>query len=234
MSLIDWAIHLVDVGLFFLLGEKWLRKTTTGERLMSLFESGIANLVQARADAELRSEVSALQKFFIWVGSALIPVMLLTSYFEFLTLHLSLAIIFITAMFGAASLEWTFQHRVALRSFLSLRAIVILVLTLVAMVLAVKPMMDPHLVFILRTLGLTAPSEGLIYVLFIGLLAGAFLFMYLSLWVMCGSVSFLIVGLIYAASCVSRLLVRSVTKDLAWQLAFLTAVLIRLTKPFLR
>ena len=234
MSLIDWIIHFVDVSLFFLLEEKWLRKTATGEQLMSLFESGVANWVQARADAELRAEVSALQKFFIWVGSALIPVMLLTAYFGFLTLHLSLAIIFITAMFGAASLEWTFQHRVALRSFLSLRAIVILVLTLVAMVLEVKPMMDPNLVFILQTLGLTTPSEGLVYVLFIVLLIAAFLFIYFSIWVMCGSVSFLIVGLIYAASRVSRFLVRRVTKDLAWQLAFLTAVLIRLFRPLLR
>jgi hypothetical protein len=234
MSLIDWIIHVVDVSLFFLLGEKWLRKTTTGEHLMRLFESGIAHWVQARADAELRAEVSALQKFFIWVGGVLMPVMLLTSYFEFLTLHLSLSTIFITAMFGAASLEWTFQHRVALGSFLSLRALVILTLTLVSMVLAVKPMMDPTLVLLLQVLGLGTPSEGLVYALFIALLIIAFLFMYLGLWVMCGSVSFLIVGLIYTASCVSRFLVRRVTKDLAWQLAFLTAVLIRLTKPFLR
>jgi hypothetical protein len=102
------------------------------------------------------------------------------------------------------------------------------------MVLEVKPMMDPNLVFILQTLGLTTPSEGLVYVLFIVLLIAAFLFIYFSIWVMCGSVSFLIVGLIYAASRVSRFLVRRVTKDLAWQLAFLTAALIRLIKPFLR
>jgi hypothetical protein len=73
-----------------------------------------------------------------------------------------------------------------------------------------------------------ANTSGLVYALFVALLTIAFLFMYLGFWVMCGSVSFLIVRLIYTASCVSRFLVRGVTEDVAWQLAFLTAVLIRL------
>jgi hypothetical protein len=247
ISLINWLIHILDVSLYFCLGQTWLRRTKKGEYLINLVESGVANWVHRRANAELRAEVSALQKFFV---QSLI-VLFLTLFFLAISplknlpvvqlIMGSLRISSLIAFIGLVSLDWTFQQRYTLRSYLRsllvLRAILIFALAFVLTVLTVKPMLEQPLILISQSLGWGIPSEGLIYafIIIMGIVATLLgvLIGFIGGWVFFGGLSFLIVGMLYTTSLLSRFLVAKVNHDLAWQLVFLASVLIRFIKPLL-
>jgi hypothetical protein len=97
--------------------------------------------------------------------------------------------------------------------------------------------MEPVVIHIAQAYGWSIPTENFIYALIgimgiISMLLGV-LMMYLWGWVIFGFLSFLIIGMLYLMRLLSRFLVAKVNHDLAWQLVFLAAVLIRLIKPLL-
>ena len=155
--------------------------------------------------------------------------------------HPNLRISSLIAFIGLVSLDWTFQQRYTLRSYLRsllvLRAILIFALAFVLTVLTVKPMLEQPLILISQSLGWGIPSEGLIYafIIIMGIVATllGLLIGFIGGWVFFGGLSFLIVGMLYTTSLLSRFLVAKVNHDLAWQLVFLASVLIRFIKPLL-
>jgi hypothetical protein len=58
----------------------------------------------------------------------------------------------------------------------------------------------------------------------------AALFGYLWGWVLFGGLSFFIVGMIYITSFLSRFLIKTVNRDVAWLLVFLASALLKIRK----
>jgi hypothetical protein len=239
LPLVSFFINLADVFLYILLGEKWFRRTKQGEQLINLFESGIANWIHTRANASLREEVLALEKFFVWsfLGLAVVAIILGHFNLNFPDLRRSLQYTMLVAIFGFVSLDWTFHAGYKLRSFLGLREIVIIILSCVLTFFVAKSVMTEVLLHIFQNAGWGVPSDALLTAIFIVFLIISLIFMlffgYLSLWVVFGGLSFVIVGLIYVASLLSRFMVKKVSRDLAWQFLFALSILIRCLKNFL-
>jgi hypothetical protein len=243
MRLIDGVSHFLDVSFFLVLGHKWLLPTQSGGHLVTIFESGIASWVYTRANTALLAEVSALQTFFTQSSGVVIAALIVLAISPFKNLPVvqqimgSLRIILLIACVGWVSLDWTFNHRASIRSSLTLRNILTLALAVVTTILIAKPVTERFLIQISQAQGWGLSSGVLvdtltIIVLIVVLLFGA-LFAYMWFWVFFGGLSFCIVGMIYATSLLSGLLIRTVNRDVAWELVFLASVLFKAIKPLL-
>jgi hypothetical protein len=243
MPLINVLMNLSDVIFFVLLGENRLKKTKTGEQLFKRLESGIVSWTHTRANAEILAEVSALKKFFLRSAVIISIVLFLLTNSPLQNLPVvqqiivSLGIIFLIACVGLSSLDWTFNHRSSIRDFLGFKTVFVLATTLAFVALTAKPSLEPALVELFKAKGFGTPAEYEVN-FFISLLLGVsliviiFLF-YIFAWVSFGGLSFLIVGMIYITSLLSKLIIKTVNRDAAWALVFLASVLIRILKNFL-
>ena len=205
LSFGGWIAHLADIILTLYMGQSWWDWSKKGEHLKKLFESGITKWVQARADAEISKEVVALQKFFIKSSIVLfiIPV-LVGSLFRNVPvveqISASLIGICFISMIGYSSLEWTFQHRATIQSFVGIKAFVILTLAMMMAALATRKGLEQIYTNIWQANGWSILPEPQLYFLIaltIFISVGLFvLFSYIMGWVFFGGVSFLIVGIL--------------------------------------
>ena len=247
LSLSNWIVHLADIFLAFYVGQSQWDWTKNGAHIKKRLESGVTKWVQARADAEVRAEVAALQRL-ITKSIGVIMLIILPLIISLIILPLdnlpivqqivgSLQFIFLIAFIGWVSLDWTFQHRPALRSSLELDNIFIFVLALVVTGTIATPSLKQLFIKLWEANGWGTPSEGLIYVLILAfmIVSGIFilLFAYLVGWAVFGGLSFLIVSLLYVISFLSRMLVTKMTRQSAMMLVFFIWILIRFIKPLL-
>jgi hypothetical protein len=243
MPSFDWISNFLDVIFYLLLGHKWLIPTERGGRLLKIFESGIANWFRARANTEILEEVSSLKNFFIRSMRVVIPAVILlaiTPLQKFPVVQQiigSLGIIFLIAYVGWVSLDWTFDHRSSILSSFDPTFIISLALTVVAMILIVTPVLEQLLIRISQAQGWGLFSgvlvNTLIVIFWIVFFMFCALFFYISNWAIFGALSFFMVGAIYITSFLSRFLIKTVNRDVAWVLVFLASALIKIRKNLL-
>jgi hypothetical protein len=243
LSLSNWIVHLADIFLAFYVGQSQWDWTKNGAHIKERLESGITKWVQARADAEVRAEIAALQRLFAKSGFIILLTLVILSILHLHKLPVmqtimgSLVLIFLIVLIAWTSLDWTFQHKSTLRESLGLRNIVILVIAFVMAGIIAAPHLKQLFINLWEANGWNTPSEGLIYALIIAFMIVSAIFfllgVYITGWAMFGGLSFVIVGLLYAIGLLSRILVTKMTRQSAMMLVFFIWILIRLIKPLL-
>jgi len=174
MPSLDWISNFLDVIFYLLLGHKWLIPTQRGGRLLKIFESGIANWFRARANTEILEEVSSLKNFFIQSLRVVILALILLAITPLRKLLVvqqiigSLGIIFLIAIVGWVSLDWTFDHRSSMLSSFDTRNTIILALSVVTIILILTPVVEEPLIHISQSQGWDLFSGVLVNTLIFG------------------------------------------------------------------
>lgn len=230
--MLEFVVHILDVLLYFLLGQAWLRRTGRGDALLNSLESGVGKWFRNRASANVREEVYALRSFLLWSVGILVLLFSVTIRFDLPEFNRSLQGLFVLAALAWTSLDWTFDHRNLLRTAREPLNLLVLVAAVFFTALITEHVLTTQFAEIARMLGVPTPSSGVIFMLLFALTVLALLLGYLSAWVFLGGISLFIVAGLHIASQLSKLLVQKVSRDIAWMLVFVLAVLVRLLKPY--
>jgi hypothetical protein len=225
------------------MGQNYWDWTKNGARLKKLLESGIIKWLQTRADAEIRVEVAALAKFFFRLFVVLFLMMLVLTNLPFKDVPVigqiivSLAIVWMISLVGCSSLWWTFDHRASIRHFIGIPTFFILSTMMIVTTLTARQILEQVATNFWQANGFGIPPEPILHALVTMIIVSVFmlyfLFGYIVNWIFLGSVSFLIVGLLYVISLLSRFLVKKMTRQGALLLVFLVYGLVRFIKPLL-
>ena len=252
MSLIQFVCYILGVLAFFHLGQSYMTVFPPGRRLFDLFESGIINVINWRANADVQQEITTIKEFFrkvsnnSWLTALFIIVALSFLKLEFLTDILEFIFIvsglsFIISGIVWISLELTFnnigKHLKEIFIFVSLPIGGLFFIGLIETFGYVSEgslaRTNPPFLEYSQYLGLNISSPLVIALWGSSRFLGSFLFIYIMNLLALSPIRFSIFFALYSSHRFASFAVERTNRDIVNLIVFLIALAVTIVQPLL-